>query len=171
MIRSQRSLAKALGVGEPTVRRYLEDPRWPFSRRPPWREADLPNMKAWASSELQRPSGDGRAEALTAIQQSPERTLRLKHLLAKTNKLELEHGILARNFLKRSDVEQAFLRRIYAVKTALLSLPEELAPLLVGKFEDEIREILRTRITQALNEFATGGRLDEVEPADLDEAS
>lgn len=162
-IDSQRALARELGVTETSVRRYVADPRWLFARTPPWPDSEVPRMQAWANNELQRPDGDSRAEALAAIQQSPERTLKLKYMLAKTNKLELEREIMARRYVKREDVYRAFLKRIFAVKRAFANLPEELAPLLAGKEEPEIRDILRERLTAVLNEFATNNDLPELD--------
>ena len=65
-IKSLRELGRAVGRSHTAVRRWLAHDEWPFAKSPPWKAADVAEMKRWAEETLRAGPIDDGAAALEA---------------------------------------------------------------------------------------------------------
>lgn len=166
MITSGRKLATAVGVSESTIREYLAREDWPFRRRPPWPAEDAARVRTWARTTLSPnpanldalPGHDG---GLEALRRNPLNAAKLRLTLTRTEMLSLQKAILAAEVVPRRDVEDALVRRVHAVRSALQALPRELAGQLVGQDENQIEIILDNAIRGVLLDMANQIELPE----------
>jgi hypothetical protein len=166
MITSGRKLAKQLKVSESTVREYLARDDWPFSRRPPWADGDVPKMRSWGRTTLSpNPATldavDGRGDGLDALRRNPLSAAKLKRTLTRAEMLTLQKAILAAEMVPRRDVETALVRRVHAVKSAFQALPRQMAGQLVGCSENQIETALDDAIRAVLLELSQQIELPE----------
>ncbi|MFO0839080.1 MAG: hypothetical protein U1D55_11220 [Phycisphaerae bacterium] len=158
----------------------MRDPRWDQPRTPPW---SIERARAWAArtlaanpAEQSRPrvaadhGGGALADAgsLDALRRNPLAAAKLKLAVVRAQKLELERGILAGEFVPRRDIEQLFASCAYRVRSALEALPRQLADRL-ARLNDAaaIEAVLDDAIRAALLELSRGPDLPPP-PAETD---
>ncbi|MFN0137985.1 MAG: hypothetical protein ACKVS9_17925 [Phycisphaerae bacterium] len=172
MANSVRALAAALGKSHTAVGRWLHHPLWDQAASPPW---DVERARAWAARTLQgnpadtyrdlEPATDGEAppDPMESLRRNPLSAAKLRLTMVRANKLELERGILAGEYLLKRDVEDALIRRVHAVRSALQALPRQLAGSLVGMDELEIEEAVEDAIRGVLADLAAQTVVPEIE--------
>lgn len=157
-IPSVRQLAKELGRSNPTVLSYVKRQDWPFARKGPWKRSDLPKMRRWMAQtlapDLANPDNVLEPDPVADLRLSPERLAKVRLLITRQAKLELERAILAGDFLDKAEERRRDLEKIQVVKSALQGLSRRLPPLLVGRSVDEISEIIREEATWIMQAFA-----------------
>ncbi|MFN0137996.1 MAG: hypothetical protein ACKVS9_17980 [Phycisphaerae bacterium] len=163
MANSVRKLATALGKSHTAVGRWLEHPLWDQGSSPPW---DVERARAWAARTLQgNPAdtyrdmdpgddADPPPDPIDALRRNPLSAAKLRLTMVRANKLELERGILAGEYLLKRDVEDALVRRVHAVRSALQALPRQLAGTLVGLDEVEIENLIEHATRGVLADLA-----------------
>ncbi len=176
--RSLRELAAGVGRAHQVVARWIERPDWNQGRRPPW---SIAQARAWATATLgPNPADiagmDERAEteasavgngndprvtpptdgsALDALRKSPLSAAKLKLTVVRAQFLELQKAILAGDYVRRAEVEEALVRRVHAVRGALEALPRQLAGRLAEAVdESEVERVLEEAIRAVLIELS-----------------
>ncbi|MBL8880253.1 MAG: hypothetical protein JNG88_14155 [Phycisphaerales bacterium] len=91
---------------------------------------------------------------IEALRRSPLSAAKLKLTLTRAAKLELERAALAGELINRAEVEQALVRRAYAIRAAFHALPRQLSAQLVGKDDMQIENILINAIDGVLLELS-----------------
>lgn len=169
-VSTQAQLGAALHRSTPQISAWVNDPRWTFARRGPWNVAAV---RAWAENTLEphqgiKPlgdgtdeGGDGESEASILAGLSPERAAKLRLVIARARKVELDRAILTGVYQRRADVERANVARVHAVRGALLALPQQLAKVLVGRSEAQIETELVRAVTALCERFAGTGDTNE----------
>ena len=100
------------------------------------------------------------SKPLAELRLSPERMARVRLLITKQSKLELERLILANEYISKNEESRRDVGKILACKAALLGLARRLPDLLVGKTVEEMRPIILTDVERILSAFA-GKHKDE----------
>jgi len=167
MASSVRQLAKAVGRSHTAVARWLDHPLWDQGRSGPF---DVEMARHWAATHLQRNPADADEvpddappDPMESLRRNPLSAAKLRLTLTRAAKLELERGILAGEFIPRRDVEDALVRRVHAVRSALQSLPRQLAGTLVGLDEVQIEQQIEDALRGVLADLASQSALPEVE--------
>ena len=132
--KSLRALGRAVGRSAPTILAWTRRTDWPFATKPPW---DVEEVRRWMQTLEPEPGSEEREPGGNAPQ-LPEAKLRL--VLKRVERLELENEQLKGNSLSRDEVERGRVERIQAVRNELgnirlLALKLPLAPADVPKAE------------------------------------
>lgn len=172
LAKSFRELADGVGRSHTVVQRWVQHPAWDQPAHPPW---NIEQAIAWAARTLAPNPADawrrrvsdvgpgvtgaavyGAApdSALEALRRQPLTAAKLKLTVVRAAKLELERDILAGEFVRKSEVEQALARRVYAVRAAFEALPRQIASQLAGLREAEIEDVLGRAIAVVLHELS-----------------
>ncbi|MGE0481268.1 MAG: hypothetical protein AB7Q17_12425 [Phycisphaerae bacterium] len=107
---------------------------------------------------------------LDALRRQPLTAAKLKLTVVRAAKLELERDILAGEYVRKSDVEQALVRRVHAVRAAFESLPRQLAAELAAlRDANQVEALLEAAIAGALAELSQSELL--AEPAGMEAES
>lgn len=142
---SLRELASAVGRSHQVVARWVKRSSWNQGPKPPW---DIDKAIAWAAKLPDDNAVHLRVMAPTDRDELARAKLRLA--VARAEKLEIERAVLAGDYISRKEVEEAFVRRVHAVRAAFESLPRQLARTLVGLDEIEIERRLDAGIRDVL---------------------
>lgn len=148
---SQRDLARKIGRGLSPVRRWLSRDDWPFGQDPPW---DVEAVKAWAEKTLYDKAEPDPDDDEAVFKQA--RQAKLKIQIERGRHLRIQNEVALGKLHSTAECRRLQLRKIHAVKSALLAMPRSLAPELVGKETPEIERILTDRCLTILNDFASG---------------
>lgn len=148
--RSQAAFAKALGVSQPTLSRYVKSTGWPLSETPPWTDADLAKAQDWINHRGANPTERTRIAALSI----EEREEKIK--LTRTRRLreQIETQKLRGELLSKAEVESDNLARIDQVRDALLKTGEDLRPILVEQDGVTIESVINARMVDICLVFA-----------------
>ncbi len=160
---SLRELADGVGRAHQVVARWVERPDWNQSRRPPW---DIAKARTWAAAtlgpnpadtwkrpEIAEPASE--ADGIEGLRKHPLQAARLKLMMTRAAKLELERAILAGEVVPRQQVEEGFVRRVLAVRSAFEALPRQLAGRLVGLTDEaQVEHVLDDAIRAVLLEMS-----------------
>lgn len=149
---SLRSLARASGIAETNMRRWLAQPDCPVSTRGPWRLDDAYRIRDFGDMSM----GVRRRGAAKAAEQGRERnaerrSLEDRLLLEKIRKLRNERR-RAEGLLVSADAARVQLELAWAAVTArMLELPRELA----GRLSDPAAEsVIDGAIRESLTDLA-----------------
>lgn len=145
--KNQTELAEILGVERKTVQRWLKSHpelkkkpyKWPDGR---YRVAD---WRIWRQKSAGIKSEDGLSPA----------QLKARQILLQNEKLEIQNGILKKQYSLNSDVERWAADMVSAAKKILLSMPSVLAPQVVGLSVPDAEERLKDTINDALEQLHT----------------
>ncbi len=163
MATSARGLARAVGRSHTVVERWIEREDWNQPRQPPW---DVERAKAWAAVTLGANPADvwkqpaagaagGNGDTFETLRKQPLTAARLKLALVRADMLTLQKAILAGEYVLRTEVEEALIRRVHAVRAGLEALPRQLAGQLAGQPDERvIEETIDQAIRNALEEFS-----------------
>lgn len=151
-IPSIRKLAKLLSRDESTIRDWLKDDRWTFSRSAPWPKDQLPAMQQWRSATLEQQDDDATMEGLSA-----ERQAKLELVIERRTKLQIERELLQGRYLLKSEALDEFGKLASEAKATLQAIIS-LAPRIVGKPEDEVRALLSAHVDLVCNLLAKGNQ-------------
>jgi len=146
-IKSGRALAKALGVGESTVREYLQRAEWPVKRRAPWSATDLQRINAWRR-QLQEDRGGSASSDDDTVKINKH--LKLESMLLKRTQRKKLEGTLVEKHLLDGALEG--LAKLF-VQT-LADLERSLPPELAGKDPGQIESCLHARFRAARESLA-----------------
>lgn len=146
---TQAALAREIGVASNTVSRWTRRSDWTFGGAP-WHRADLDAIREWASNLRENRNASGRT--LTA----EERAERVALVQARRKKIEIERKILAKEYIRRADVEKRMLGAIHAVKGGLLQLPRNLPARLQGASPEGWPGIIEAAVCELLTAFSAG---------------
>jgi phage terminase Nu1 subunit (DNA packaging protein) len=165
-ITSGRKLAAAVGVSPSTIREYLAREDWPFRRTPPWSAEDAARIRTWARASLSPnpatlDAENGPGDGLDALRRNPLNAAKLRLALIRAEMLSLQKAILAAEVVPRRDIEEALVRRVHAVRSALQSLPRQLASQLLGQTENAIERTIDDAIRGVLLDMANQIELPE----------
>ena len=147
---SRRALGKALGVTHQTVGQWLEHSEWTFGRKPPW---DVEAVEAWRAETLKPDANAVDALELPApTDRAPERAAKLKVLVERGLKLELENKIKTGQYIERAFAVAQWALAVAHVRAALLAIPRqfaaELATLAELPLERRLSDILHGAMTE-----------------------
>ena len=142
VLETQEQVAKAFKVTLRTVQRWIREgmPKTPESFY------DIIDVQAWRI--LRNYHGQGND---TDKEKWDTKFRQMRALLA-----EMEYKKRLGELITREEVEEGRVRRILAVKQALLSFPSYIAPQVVGVDVRMAREILDKRIREIIDGFARG---------------
>jgi hypothetical protein len=140
----------------------MQTPDWRWGSGP-WTESQaaeinqhLDDVAAAANATAaQHEDREDADSAIRALTRNPEKAARIKLIIARTSKLELERALLAGNYIAKADVEQAQITRIHAVRAKLQELPMR-ASLIAGKTDLECERILLDWAKEICDHFAAG---------------
>jgi phage terminase Nu1 subunit (DNA packaging protein) len=142
-VNTQEEVANLFGVNVRTVRRWA-DQGMPKTSKGHYNIAEI---QEWRFCK-----GKGKTKKLDPKEANWENIYRrYKALLA-----ELEWKERTKQLVPVAEVEKNNINKILAIKTRLLALPNTVAPQVVGLETKEIAEILRKRVEEILDAFATG---------------
>ena len=150
---SIRDLARQVGRSHQSVGAWIKHPHWDQSRQPPW---DVDKAIRWSQRALAPdpnavPLPDEPAvDSLEGLKKRPMSAAKLKLVLARALKLELERKLLAGELVERAEVELGLIRRVHTVRAAFEALPRQVAGALVGQSENEIERFLGQAIAGVL---------------------
>ena len=151
-ITSARQLAELVERSNVAVSKWLKDSRWQFGP-PPWPRAVVPQIKAWAA-EMLAPNPAAGMVAADPMDARTERRAKIRLLIERGTKLQIERQLLTGDLIRRQDVEDRECRQAQAVKQELMG-----AKLLALKMEGLTllqREILLENWARGVcNKFAT----------------
>lgn len=148
VVSTQLEVARILNVSVRTVSNWIveEMPVMPDGNY------NLSDIQQWrANRKMGNKQTGGEKEDLSWDQQFRKN----KALLA-----EIEYKKKIGELLPREEVEAGRVQRIMEVKTALISLPQILAPQLVGLEPREIQVILTGAIENIINRFASSDHME-----------
>lgn len=157
--------AKALGVGEATVDRWLREPGFPGKSGDRGRRNGyfpIAAIRQWAESRA-----SGRAGNAEATSDAKRRKLEAE---AATRELELEERL--GQLVDRSDVESVVSQQIATARSLLEEIPEAIAAALPAKMPERIKRLVartaRRKVGQALQALAeAAGNASEDDDDDL----
>ena len=172
---SQSELARACGVSQPAVFKWVNHPLWSYGRKPPW---DVDKAKQWRLAVLEHQiesveqrigklsdSADGNGcepetQSADSVRQiSAERSERLKLMIARRQKLEIERDKLADKYVLIEDQARVDVAKALALKAQLLNLKLVLAPKLTAVTDQhKAEEIIEAECIRILEHFASGGQ-------------
>ncbi|MEI8350082.1 MAG: MerR family DNA-binding transcriptional regulator [Candidatus Omnitrophota bacterium] len=143
IITTQEKLAQIFGVSNRTIR-YWEKEGLPKTSEGFYNIADV---QEW------RFCNDKRRKNIPKKKEDEYESQfrKFKALLA-----EIEWKEKTKQLIPIGDVEKDNVQKIIAIKTKFLSLPRTIAPQLVGLEVQKIESILRIRIEEIVNDFASG---------------
>ncbi|HEV7301588.1 MAG TPA: hypothetical protein VGN72_19645 [Tepidisphaeraceae bacterium] len=151
---SIRSLAKLVGRGESSVRKWVRNPQWTFGSGP-WTAADVDRIKLWATDTLaddpsDRAGGGGGGDLATQLKDLPvakQVDVGLKVSRKKTIdfKLDRDKGL----FHSVEECKRRRLRQIHEVKTAMLNMPDGLP------VDAETKTMIKGRILEILRKWSS----------------
>ncbi len=148
-------LARKVDRDESTVREWMKREDWSFDKKGPWKVKDIREWmedyldeEAVVASKKRKKSKKSDLGPLTKARKeaAEERTL-----LTRQRRL-VEKGEL----ISKKAVQARDLRKIQAVKSALLALPRSIANAIVGKTKNEVEEIVQKRVEDIIRNFAKG---------------
>jgi len=142
IIKTQEELAKIFGISPRTVR-YWEKEGLPKTRQGYFNISDV---QEWRNNHDKR-----RVKKQKEEDKDEAKYRKFKALLA-----ELEYKRKTKQLVPVAEVEKNNIDKILTIKTRLLALPNAVAPQVVGLEAKEISEILRKRIEEIIDEFASG---------------
>ncbi len=149
---NQREFAGSLSVSRKTLVLWLRRADWPIRKRAPWNEKDRTRVEEWRHW---RQGGANYVNGGHAGQLNPERRAKLRLLVARRRRLDLQRRIQAGKFISRAEVEKGRVQRILAVKGSLLCLGERLTRKLNGLDDGvSIKSIVDAEVRQLLRTFA-----------------
>lgn len=157
---SQAAFAEAIGVSKATLSRYVHRAEWPVSKSPPWTGKDLDLVNLWRRTlqedraQESPPAPSTAAGAIASL--GPLQQGRLALTLERVERMKLERQRDAGLLHDVAECRQRRVRQIIEVRTALMYLAQSVAPILVGRSEAEIAELLRDRCESILSAFADG---------------
>ncbi|MGE0481619.1 MAG: hypothetical protein AB7Q17_14220 [Phycisphaerae bacterium] len=149
---SIRALAALVGVSHTTTHKWTRRPDWPFGR-PPWPASIVGRVERWREASLFGEDGNARDAGRVAS------AAKLRLLVARTSKIELQRAILAGDYIPRRDVEIGETERRRAAAAAFAAIPA-LAPRLAGMTADQMRDALDDAIRTALDTLAGVDAID-----------
>ncbi len=160
---SLRELGDGIGRSHTVARRWVQHEAWDQGREPPWdvdkaiawgRRTLGPNpADTWKQPEIAEPASE--ADGIEGLRKRPLQAARLKLTVVRAQKIELERAILAGEVVPRQQVEEGFVRRVLAVRSAFESLPRQLAGRLVGLTDEaQVEQILDDAIRAVLLEMS-----------------
>ena len=135
-ISNQSQLAGLVDRTPKTISLWVRRADWPVRKRPPWSLSELHTIREWSKGlkhAAERAAGEpglagGNGTGLADLRNNPERMAKLQLTVSRRALLELERGIKAGEFVRKTDVEAGRVQRILAVKEALLGMGARLAP-------------------------------------------
>jgi hypothetical protein len=104
------------------------------------------NLAAWKRREEGKQQGQKITTATGA--------LRAKYLAVKIKSVELDNEQTEGRLVSLADAKRTVTMAFHAVKSKLLGLPGQVAPLLIGLQPAQAEKLLRDKITQALKELS-----------------
>ena len=153
IISTQKQLAEYLGRSERTIS-YYKNQGMPVS---PDGTYDLDAIDVWIEARNKKGIGQPHGERPDSGDKSGWEAV-LKEMKAQIAELELKK--LKGELISLDDVRRQWVNRIIEVKTALLSLPRKIPPLLEGKEKRDMEAILEQEVRFILERFSrTGGHL------------
>ena len=108
------------------------------------------NANATASAE---PEPSDRDLAIRELTANPEKAARIKLLIARTSKIEMERSLLAGEYVKREDLKRDQVAKVLAVKTKLVEFPRR-AALIANRSVVEVEAVLTEWMQEACAAFA-----------------
>ncbi|HEX4793714.1 MAG TPA: hypothetical protein VH370_07985 [Humisphaera sp.] len=147
MISSRRQLAVAIGRDEKSIRKWLADDRWPFSRTGPWDQSLLPKILAWATSTL-APNPAAEAPTPHSTELTPERQLKVAIGFEKLQALKSANEARRGEVHSVAECHRQQLRRITETRDRFILLPDTLP------CDNDLKEIIRARIIELLRWLA-----------------
>lgn len=169
---SPKAVAEDLGITRQRLSMLFKHKRWPewLRSKPPWTRKDIENIRRWMAQNL-RPYritgttgyGPGNPVHASAKKESKDDAdTQLKKERAAY--VRLQRKILARQYLKRSEVYRRWVERVHEVRRALTSLGRNIAPELLGlEHADQIEEVINSRVNEILTSFSRGESYGENE--------
>jgi hypothetical protein len=155
-ISTRAELASKLKVSQPTLSRYLNDSRWTFARKAPWKLTDVPSMIRFRADVL-RDVG----QHLPAGSNDESRDLRKAKLAAEVRKLEAAANLLeselrvqSGKYVLCSEVFRFVGEAVKVARDKYLNFGARISPLLVGKDTAEIDAVITEEISRILDELA-----------------
>jgi hypothetical protein len=167
-------LAAALGVSRPAVSKRASSPGWRWGKGP-FTAAQVREIRAdQRDRRAMNPAGDGRGhdadddadagktldQALAELRASPERSAKIKLIVARTGKIELEKALLAGQYVKLEEVESGRVARVRAVRAKLQEIAAR-SPLIANKSEIDAETLLTGWMREACECFADGKGIDD----------
>lgn len=143
--KNQSVLADLLEVDRKTVQRWLKAN--PELKKSPYKKPNgryhVPSWRKWKADK----SGSPEDEGPTANQ------LKARHASLQAEKLEIQIGVLRKEYVRASDVEKWAGEMVIAAKKILLAMPSVLAPQLVGLTVVDAEQRLKEEINEALEQL------------------
>ena len=143
-VETQEQVAKAFKVALRTVQRWIREgmPKTPEGFY------DIIEVQAWRIMKKTH----GQATTDSDKEKWDTKFRQMKALLA-----EMEYKKRLGELITREEVDEGRVRRILTIKGALLCLPKRLAPQVVNLEIRQAEEIIKLRIEEIINDFASGG--------------
>ncbi len=148
-------LAEKVDRDESTIREWIRREDWSFDKTGPWKVKDI---RTWMESHLDEEATTASKKRtrrkktdLSSLTQARKEAAEERTLLTRQRRL-VEKGEL----ISIKKVQARDLRKIQAVKSALLALPRSIANAIVGKNKDEVEAIILKRIEDIIRGFAKG---------------
>jgi FlaA1/EpsC-like NDP-sugar epimerase len=159
-IRSIRSLARLVGRGESSVRKWTKDTRWPFARKAPWSAELLPKIKWWADTYLSHDNARDYREKIIGDAGGGERPMskyeqaRLALVVERAMFMKQRRLVEAGKLHDVQVCQKRRLRQIHEVKSRLLEIPRVLAASLVGLQADAIEMKIQEQVLAAMEDLS-----------------
>lgn len=159
IVHSIRALAKELGKGESTVRKWIASDDWKFPLQPPW---DVAQVKAWmeifrrgnTDTVLEKnigavDKGRGEYNGIGLLTKA-----RIQSTLVRTRYLNQKFLVESGKLHDVAECERRRMQQILEVRTRLVELPRSMANSLVGLSADRIEQCLTDAVMAILDEFS-----------------
>ncbi|MDD4980686.1 MAG: hypothetical protein PHC54_05410 [Candidatus Omnitrophica bacterium] len=151
VVDSREKVAKIFGVAWRTVERWVKD-GMPIT---PDKKYDLLDIRAWREFKKRRNNKSGKKNNLQDRKDTADATYR--EYKAKLAEIALKKVI--GELIPRDIVEKELIQISIGIKRALLALPQQVAPQLVGLEARKIDALLTARIKEVIEAIADGKAL------------
>jgi len=156
IVATQKQLAEYLGRSERTIS-YYKNQGMPVN---PDGTYDLDAIDAWIEAREKKGIGQPHGERPESGDKSGWEAV-YKEMKARLAELELKK--FQGEVISLEEVRRQWINRIIEVKTALLSLPRKIPPLLEGKEKRDMEAIIENEVRFILERFSrSGGALKEM---------
>jgi phage terminase Nu1 subunit (DNA packaging protein) len=149
--KSQAALAKAVGCSAKTIHLSMKRADWPLGPKP-WTESDVQKVKQWRATSLkedanesQRPQDSKAAEARDGLE------IQLK--LQRVKKLKFEREVLEGQYVRKDEVETAWIRRAGSIRNALAGLAATVATKFPKDIAPRVQRAVERELAKRLNEL------------------
>ena len=158
------ALARIMGKSERTIYKWKKqgmpvelDGSYDVDRILAWR-GDRPGVKKDPQKSDQETAGDTPDE----ISEKTLWDIRFRKFRAKLHELEYLHR--KGEYFSKEQLIPAWVGRVNIVRSGLLNFSDRLSPMLVGKSQADIFQILRSEVNRLLADFARSSRLTPSSP-------